>query len=340
MKHLSILLYSVILLSSCNLFSDKKKVTATEQSNEFSEVDKLTAELNQQPKNAELYFKRGLAYKTVRQDSLALKDFQKASILDSTVAKYFSAVGDLLFEHKDISGSVVWFQKALALNPDDEKAHLKMAKLFLFIEEFPKAFVEINTVLRGNVYNAEAYFLKGMCYKSMKDTNKAISSFQTAVQTDPKFVDAHLQLALIYEAKKDPIALKYFENAYKADTSNLEPLYGQAMYWQNQQNYTEAKKVFRRIILRDRSYAKSYYNTGWMLLQEDSTEKAIRQFDIAIQNKPDYADAYYNRGICNEILGNYAEALEDYKQALSFNMDNPQYKEAQQRVTKKINSKA
>jgi tetratricopeptide (TPR) repeat protein len=73
-----------------------------------------------------------------------------------------------------------------------------------------------------------------------------------------------------------------------------------------------------------------------MLMQEDSTEKAIRQFDIAIQNKPDYADAYYNRGICKEILGKFSEALEDYNQALSFNADNAAYKDAKQRVTPKV----
>jgi tetratricopeptide (TPR) repeat protein len=331
MKYLSFFIAFALLISSCNNAGGKKEEQVKQQEPDMAAVEKLTADLKNEPKNAALYFKRGQAYKAVKLDSLALMDFQKATALDSTVSTYFSAVGDLMFEHKDITGSVPWFQKALALNPGDEKAHLKMAKLFLYIEEFPKAFVEINTVLRGNVYNAEAYFLKGMCYKSMKDTAKAISSFQTAVQTDPRYVDAHLQLALIYEAKKDPLSLKYFENAYQADT-----LYGQAMYWQNQNNFAEAKKVFRRMIMRDRSYAKSYYNTGWMLMQEDSTEKAIRQFDIAIQNKPDYADAYYNRGICKEILGKFSEALEDYNQALSFNADNAAYKDAKQRVTPKV----
>lgn len=324
------------MISSCNIFSDKKDNTTESVSPEISEIERISKLIEKEPRNADLYYKRGMVYQAIKKDSLALKDFQKSAIIDSTVAKYFSAVGDLLFEHKDITGSVPWFQKALSLNPNDEKAHLKMAKLFLYIEEFPKAFVEINTVLRANVYSDEAYFLKGMCYKSMKDTNKAISSFQTAVQTNPKYVDAHLQLALIYEAKKDPISLKYFENAYKADTLNLEPLYGQGMFWQKQNNFVEAKKVFKRMILRDRSYAKSYYNMGWMLMQEDSTEKAIRQFDIAIQNKPDYADAYYNRGICKEILNQNEDALADYKQAISFNVDNTSYKEAQQRVTQKL----
>jgi tetratricopeptide (TPR) repeat protein len=322
-------------ISSCGLFSSESNTKDSKSSTTFPEVNAINASIEKNPKDAALYFKRGQIYHQINQDSLALMDFQTATKLDSTQSKYFSAVGDLLFEHKDISGSIQWIQKAIALNPDDEIAHLKMGKLFMFTEEYPKAFVEINTVLRTNVYNAEAYFLKGMCYKNMKDTAKAISSFQTAVQTEPRYVDAHMQLALIFEAKKDPIALNYFENAYKSDSSDLEPLYGQIMFWQNQGKYTDAKKVIQRIVSIDRTYAKSYYNMGWMLLQEDSTEKAIRQFGIAIQEKPDYVEAYYNRGLCYEIEGKLDQAKEDYNQALTFNPDYEPGKTALQRVNSK-----
>ncbi|MGI9191574.1 MAG: tetratricopeptide repeat protein [Chitinophagaceae bacterium] len=283
------------------------------------EIVSLDEAIEKNPNQAELYFKRGIAWHKAGNDSLALSDFNNAVQRDSMQAKYYSAIGDLMFEHKDISGSIPWIQRAIALNPNDEVAHLKMAKMFFYTEDYPKAFAEINTVLRGNVYNAEAYFLKGMCYKGMKDTNKAISSFQTAVQTEPKMAEAHMQLALLFEARRDPLALNYFENAYRADSSNLEPLYGQGMFWQNQEKYTEAKKVFQRIISLDRTYPTSYYNIGWMLLQEDSTEKAARFFSMAIQEKPDYAEAYYNRGLCYEIQGDVKKASDDYDQALVFN---------------------
>lgn len=322
-------------ISSCGLFSSESNTKGSDPNNKLPEVAAINASIEKNPKDASLYFQRGQIYHKLEQDSLALMDFQTATKLDSTQAKYFSAVGDLLFEHKDISGSIQWIQKAISLNPDDEIAHLKMGKLFMFTAEYPKAFVEINTVLRTNVYNAEAYFLKGMCYKNMNDTAKAISSFQTAVQTEPRYVDAHMQLALLFEAKKDPIALKYFENAYKSDSTDLEPLYGQVMFWQNQANYPEAKKVIQRIVSIDRTYAKSYYNMGWMLLQEDSTEKAIRQFGIAIQEKPDYVEAYYNRGLCYEIEGKLDQAKEDYNQALTFNPDYEPSKTALQRVNSK-----
>jgi tetratricopeptide (TPR) repeat protein len=74
---------------------------------------------------------------------------------------------------------------------------------------------------------------------------------------------------------------------------------------------------------------------GWMLLQEDSTEKAIRQFNIAIEVKPDYADAYFNRGLCYEIQQDYQNAIHDYNQAINFNQDNNNYKIALNRATQK-----
>jgi tetratricopeptide (TPR) repeat protein len=58
-----------------------------------------------------------------------------------------------------------------------------------------------------------------------------------------------------------------------------------------------------------------------MLLQEDSIDKALRQFDMAIGVKQDYVEAYFNRGLCHEILEKYELAIADYTQALTFNPD-------------------
>jgi tetratricopeptide (TPR) repeat protein len=325
----------LLLWSSCDFFS-KTAVKKTSGPGAFQETAALTEQIEGKPNDAKLYFKRGTILRTLKQDSLAIVDFQKAISLDSTNAVYYSAMGDLLFDHKDVSGSLGWIQKAIQLDPNDQTAHLKLARMFLFTSEYNKAFIEINTVLRADVYNTEAYFLKGMCYKSMKDTNLAISSFQTAVQSDPKNSEAYLQLAILHEARKNPLALDYFENAYKADSSNLEPLYGKAMYWQNQQNFAEAKKVFNRMIGIDRNYPKSFYNMGWILLQEDSTEKAIRNFSIAIEVKPDYAEAYFNRGLCYEIQGNFKAAAADYNQSLNFNAQMKAAQEALARIQPKI----
>jgi len=329
------LLLLIFLIFSCDSKQEVKNIQTYDHP-VFREPDiaALTQKISASPENAKLYFQRGLLLVAKGEDTFAVKDFQQAAALDSTKAEYFSAVGDLLFEHKDVSGSLPWIEKALSLNPNDAKARLKVAKVLVFIKEYPKAFAEINTVLRANAMVPEGYFLKGLIYKDLKDTAKAISSFQTTLQVDPAYRDAMIQLGTIYSLKNDPLALKYFDNAFREDSSDVFPLYASGMFYQQQQKYEEAKEWYHKVVLRNREYHDAYFAMGYILIQQDSFEKAHRQFDLVTKLDPTSAKAYYNRGLCSELLGNNKEALEDYKQALVFKGDYPEASEGVKRLGK------
>lgn len=282
------------------------------------QVKAITDKIAADPDKASLYYERGQKLRLMKEDSLAIADFKKAISIDSSQSKYFSAIGDVLFEHKDITGSVEWIEKALKRNPEDVKAQLKMAKLFVYIREYPKAFQAINTVLKQDVYNAECYFLKGMIYKDMKDTSKAISSFQTAVQVKPDYKDAFIQLGQIHSSKRDPLALQYYDNAFRTDTTDVFPLFAKGVYYQDQNNYEAAKAEYRNTILHNRLYLDAYFNMGYIYMQQDSLDKALRQYNLLTQIDQTNPEVYFNRGLCYEKMGKKNEAIEDYKQALVF----------------------
>jgi len=330
-----ILLTGVGLLVSC---SGGKKPPLPEGLPEiFSRPDlsELTGRIARDTGNAGLYFQRGNVLHKLKQDSLALDDFMKAVSLDSSKAGYYSAIGELLFEHKDISGSVSWFQKAIELDPEDPLAHLKFAKMLIYTEDYPKAFKEINTVLRQDVYNPEGYFLKGIIYKNLKDTVKAISSFQTSLNTDPRYRDAAIQLGQIYAAKKDPLALSYYENAFRMDTTDVFPLFAKGVFFQQQDRLEQAKEQYRSCVLRDNQYADAIYNLAFIYMDQDSVEKAFRHFDLLTKITPNDAEAYYNRGVCHEMMGRKEDAILDYKQALNFDKDYAEARDALKRAEKK-----
>lgn len=322
---LSLLFAILIIAASCG---NNNNTAAGLPGVDDSVVNSISKEISKTPNDAELYYKRGYALRRIQLDSLALGDFKKAISLDSSKAQYYSAIGDLLFDHKDLEGSVDWLDKALKLNPNDLKSHMKLAKMLLFIKDYEKAFREINTVLRQDVYNPEGYFLKGMIYKDIKDTAHAISSFQTAVQVDPNYRDAIIQLGLIYSTSGNSIALKYFDNAYRMDTTDVFPLFAKGVYYQDLKQYEQAKAEYHNVIMRDREYENAYYNMAYILMQQDSLDKAWRQYDLLIKISPASAEAYFNRGMCNEKMGRKEDAIADYKQALVFDDQYPAPKEA------------
>jgi tetratricopeptide (TPR) repeat protein len=320
----------VIAIAACKNNASKN----TDKVFQHPALKGLTEEIDKNPKDAGLYYKRGRALHNLELDSLALTDFKKAVSLDSSKGEYFSAVGDLMFEHKDIAGSLPWIEHAIKLNPKDESAHLKLAKLFFYTKDYTKAFAEINTVLRQDVYNPEGYFLKGMIYKDLKDTAHAVSSFQTAVQVAPDYREAVVQLGLMYSMKKDVLALQYFDNAFKLDSNDVFPLFAKGVFYQNMNDFETAKQAYTKVILTDRDYTDAYLNMGYILLQQDSVEKAKRQFDLVTQLQPDDAEAYYNRGLCSELMGNKQEAIKDYEQALVFAKDYKEPAEGLKRLKK------
>lgn len=311
------MLMGIMLFIACNNKSGNN--TNIPPAYQRPELKDITEKIIKDTANAGLYFQRGNILHRLEDDSLALKDYKKAASLDSSKAEYFSAVGNLLFDHKDISGSIPWLQKAIALNPTDPRAHLKIAKMFMYLQQYDKAFQEINVVLRKDVYNPEPYFLKGMIYKNMGDTTKALSSFLTAVQVAPDYRDAIIQLGQIYSSKQNPVALQYYDNAFKLDTTDVFPLFARGVYYQDQQKYEQAKAEYKNCIEHDNQFADAYLNTGWILLQQDSVEKAWRQYDLVTKIEPNSAAAYYSRGLCSEMMHKKQDAINDYKQALVFN---------------------
>jgi tetratricopeptide (TPR) repeat protein len=306
----------MILFIGCKNHSTNTAVTETDPIFQNDpKLKNITQQIHNSPTDAALYYERGTMLYKMQLDTLALNDYKKASSLDTNNAAYYSAVGDLLFENKDINGSVQWIQKAIAKDPTDRKAHLKVAKLFLYIKDYGKAFAEINTVLRTDVHNPEAYFLKGMVYKDMKDTAKAISNFETSVQESPDYRPAVEQLGLMYSAEKKPIALQYLDNAYRMDTTNVFPIFAKGVYYQDAKNDAAAKEAYIKCIMKDRHYADAYFNMGYMLMQEDSVAKAWRQYNIVTHIDPANPTAYYDRGLCSELMDSIRNAVADYKQA-------------------------
>ena len=72
-------------------------------------------------------------------------------------------------------------------------------------------------------------------------------------------------------------------------------------------------------------YAEAYNNRGNAKVALGQHAEAIADYDEAIRLKPDYAEAYYIRGFAKGALGQYAEAIVDFDEAIRLK---PDYAEA------------
>ena len=62
--------------------------------------------------------------------------------------------------------------------------------------------------------------------------------------------------------------------------------------------------------------AEAYYNRGLAYRHLNQYERAITDYTKAIQLNPNLAAVYYNRGVAYENLGQYERAIQDFSQAI------------------------
>ena len=329
-RNLIILLAIGIFFKSCKPGTDKQEQSSADTTKVEYKIGKLNDLINQHPDQANLYHKRALLQIQRGLFSAAVADEKLAVKFDSLNAAYQLFLADIAFKAFMVQESVDAFKRCLKIEPGNIEANLKFAELNLYLKAYPDALKYANDALVIDEKQVRAYFVKGFVYKETGDTGKAISSFQTAVEVDPENYDAYIQLANIFSALKNSIALQYYNNALRLRPASTEALYDRGLFFQDAGKYELAENDYRIILKIDPNYADAYFNLGYIqLVYLNQPKAAIPFLSDAISVSPDFVNAYYNRGMANKLLGNKEAALADFKKALEIS---PDYKLAKERL--------
>ncbi len=308
-------------LAACNSGGADKETSAPAEANEPQPLDapqlqQINAQIKAEPNNDELLFQRAGAYAMLHETERAFADVEKAISINPAPVKYYVLLSDLYFNNRNISQAILSLEKGLAQNPDSEELLLTVSLYYYYVSEYEKSITAADKVLRLNPSSADAYFQKALIFTEIGDTNKAISSLQTTIEQDPGYTDAYIELGNLLSCRRDPLAVRYFENALETDPKNHEALYGVGKYYQDQEDYTQALGIYDSIIAMDMQFEKAHFNKGWIYFQLDSLAKADDLFRVATSVSPAYADAYYMRGLIAEARGDIKNAELFYGQTL------------------------
>ena len=270
-----------------------------------SKISFYTAKLTANPNDANAYWSRGNLEMQIKSLGPALGDLTKAVMLDSTKSDYFFSLANIDFFTGHTHEAKDAFLTSIRLNPKNIDAMLQLAELYYQVRLYHEALDMVDQAIKVNPYIAREYFLKGMIFTDQHDTTIAISSMQTAIEQDPNYFLAYIQLGVLLSAKGNPMALTYFDDAMHIQPNNSEPYYDKGLFYQFAAgDYDNAIKAYNDILQLDSLYPHpdtlrkhACYNLGDIYF-EDKTDynKSLEYFNEAIKSDTAYFMGYFGRG--------------------------------------------
>jgi tetratricopeptide (TPR) repeat protein len=280
------------------------------------ELKALNKKILDNPNDPALYNERAKVFLQLKQMEDAISDSKRALRIDSTKAEFYLTEADIFFAANQTRNSKDVLESIVRKFPENTEGLLKLGELFYFVKQYENAFAAINKALKINENLAKGYYLKGSIYKETGDTAKAISSYETAIDQDNRNYGAFLEMGIIYGARRNTIALEYYDNAMRINPTT-EVAYAKAKLMQDLGKTDEAVAMYEEILKKDALNENSLYNLGAIQLElKKDPSKALDYFTRAIGANPKYAEAYFARGVCYEELKDKKSAYQDYTTCL------------------------
>ncbi|MCB0575692.1 MAG: tetratricopeptide repeat protein [Saprospiraceae bacterium] len=299
------------------------------------ELAKLNNLVDDDPENDSLLYRRAEVFYKLEAYDEAIKDLNDAIQLDSLQPAYYHLLADVFLDYarpNDSKRAIDVLLTAAHRFPGRIPTLLKLSEFQLIVRQHSEALETLDKILQRDPQNAEAFFMAGRVALDKGDTLRAITSLQKSVRFDAGNEDAWMFLGRIFANRKNPLAIQYFDNVLRLDSSSLEAREFKGVYYKTAGDFDKAFEVYRDIIVRNPDYSNAYFDMGMMYLEQDSLSKAYDNFNIAIKTDPLFVKAYYYRGHCAELQGNVDAALSDYRQANGMSPDYKEPKEALERL--------
>jgi tetratricopeptide (TPR) repeat protein len=299
----------LLLLHACNQAGENN--TALTQ----PPYNQLTDSLQQQPKNAGLYYRRGALLYQNEQLQLAKADLQKAWQLEPTEEHALSLVTVLIKSNPD--SAIQFIQHALEELPRSVALQLGLARGYQQQGNAQKALQVCDQVLVLYPTSLDALLLKAEILKQQNNNTAALATLEKAYSYAPFDAELGYNLAFEYAETKNEKAIALTDSLMKSDSTGkaAQPYYLRGVYYANTGNTPEALNYFNQAIAHDYTFFDAYMDKGTLLFDAKHYKEALQVFQLVNRISPTYAEAYYWTGKCEEALGQKAEAKLDYQRA-------------------------
>lgn len=248
----------------------------------------------------------------------ALKQYLKAYELEPNNSQINQRIGLMYYYLEKMDSAIFFYTASLQLNPKDSLSYYQRGTCYLDDNENQKAlddYYKCAKLLKK--VNPQLIFYIGKCCEGLGDYDEAISHFNQALKIRPGDKNAMYEIGNCYTLTFDKYnAMKYYNEALSQDPKFYDAYLNRGLLFDSQfKNRDKALADLQISIDIKPNNRLSYLYEGIIYNEGNQFAKAKEIFDKVIGMYPDFAEAYYQRAISWQSLGDLTSACSDLGQA-------------------------
>ena len=280
------------------------------------------------------------------QANLKLTDAKQQAGKDPRLHYWIGRTSEALLQEDK---AIIAFQNAIQLGPKFLDPYVALARLYLRHNQGEQARKVLERIKTFAEDSPEADNSFGELEAWEKHFDRAEASFRKALQTNPDFVDARLNLANVLRdtGRYDAAGQEYIE-VFKREPQLGRAHYEYALSFQKQSHYTEAvqeyikagemgfrnavslgalgsayymakdlanaEKILLSAVEEDSRNTTVHYYLGRVYLDQKDLEKSLYHFRETLAWKPDDCDAHFWLGVTWERKDTPRDAIDQYEE--------------------------
>lgn len=180
--------------------------------------------------------------------------------------------------------------------------------------------------------NYSDYFAEGRNYSEKEEYDKAITSYNKAIELNPEDSDVYNSRAAVYLWKGDyDLSINDCNKAIQLDPNDYMPFANLGEAYIEKEDYNKAIEFYNKTLQlapnfsEDQNrhfvtrFSEACYKRGDKYLNNRNCEQAINDYNKAIElNSEDYTP-YYKRGNAYFVKNDYDQAITDFNRAIELN---------------------
>ncbi|XP_051002460.1 tetratricopeptide repeat protein 6 [Acomys russatus] len=290
----------------------------------------MSALLNDGYDNLNCFLHRGILYAQLKHWMLAICDFETVISLERTAILAYINIGLVYLLHLDNYTEAFWrFSEAIRVDPLYIKSYICRAETYYKLHKLKKAISEISRAIHLQPGEIQLYIIRGEYLLKMKNYDLAKFTIYQVAEMNKGLIElTPIQQALIYSfCESHDKAIQVLEGvvAIKPEISAYA-LLGKAQM--KAKKIKESMKLFKKALEMFSASEKGpeavivsadcLYNLGLCYMEEGNLQMAFDAFTRSVKANPEFADAFYHRGLCKVKL-NKENSILDFNRAITLN---------------------